>query len=183
MRQFWIGVAASALLTVVVPTASQAQTAGVPEPSAQQIELAHRVMADIGGEKMIDQLMNGMTASMIEQMSKGQPKDVQDAFRTILTPSVQATMTRIMPKMIQVMDNAYAENFTEQELTDIDAFYRSPSGRAMIAKMPQVATSTMQAAAPLQVEIRRDLAEEVCKRTTCSAAMRAGIAGEPTPTK
>ncbi len=175
IRTIFAGVLASACL----PAMAMAQTA--PPPSAHQLELAKRVMNDVGGEKMVDQIMNAMMGSMTAQMANGQSKDIQEKNRTVIVPALQATMSRVMPKLMDLVTVSYAQTFSEQELTDIDAFYRSPSGQSMIAKMPQMMTSTMQAMGPIQIEIRQDFAQEVCQRTTCTPVMRAALEGHPPP--
>ena len=172
-------IAAGVLIAACLPVMAIAQTA--PPPSAHQLELAKRVMDDVGGDKMVNQIMNAVMGSMMTQMSAGQSKEVQDKSRTIFMPALQATMARVMPKMMDLVTVSYAQNFSEQELTDIDTFYRSPSGQAMIAKMPQMMSSTMQAMGPIQIEIRQDFAQEVCQRTTCTPAMRAAMEGRPPP--
>jgi uncharacterized protein len=170
-------IAAGVLIAACLPAMAMGQAA--PPPSAHQLELAKRVMDDVGGEKMIDQIMNAMMGSMTAQMATGQSKELQDRTRTVIMPALQATMSRVMPKMMDVVTVSYAQTFSEQELNDIDAFYRSPSGRAMIAKMPQMMTSTMQAMGPIQIEIRQDFAQEVCQRMTCTSAIRAAMEGKP----
>ena len=169
-------IVAGLLISACLPAMAMAQTA--PTPSAHQLELAKRVMDDVGGDKMINQVMNAMMGPMTAQMANGQSKDVQEKTQTVIMPALQATMTRVMPKMMELMTVSYAQTFSEQELTDIDTFYRSPSGQAMIAKLPQLMASTMQAMGPIQIEIRTDFAQEVCQRTTCTPAMRAALEGK-----
>jgi hypothetical protein len=118
-----------------------------------------------------------MMGSVTAQMAAGQSRDAQEKTRTILMPALEATMARVMPKMMDVMTVSYAQTFSEQELTDIDTFYRSPSGQAMIAKLPQMMATTMQAMGPIQQEMRQDFAQEFCQRTTCTPAMRAAMEG------
>ena len=167
---------AGVLVAAFVPAVAIAQTP--PPASTHQMELAKRVMEDVGGEKMVNQVVNAMVGPMMAQMASGQSADVQEKTRTVIVPALQATMARIMPRMMDIVTASYAENFSEQELTDIDAFYRSPSGRAMIAKMPQMMSSTMQAMGPVQVELRQDFAQEVCQRMTCTPAVQAALEGK-----
>jgi hypothetical protein len=172
-------IAAGVLIAACLPAMAMAQTA--PPPSAHQLELAKRVMDDVGSEKMVDQMMNAMMGSMTTQMASGQSKELQDKTRMVIMPALQATMARVMPKMMEVITVSYAQTFSEQELTDIDTFYRSPSGRSMIAKMPQMMASTMQVMGPIQIEIRQDFAQEVCQRMTCTPAIRAAMEGKAPP--
>jgi len=169
-------IAAGVLIAACLPAMAMAQTA--PPPSAHQLELAKRVVDDVGGDKMVNQVMNAMIGPMMAQMPGGQTKDAQDRTQTIVLPALQATMARIMPKMMGIVTVSYAQTFSEQELTDIDTFYRSPSGQAMIAKLPQMMATTMQAMGPIQLEVRQDFAQELCQRTTCTPATRAAMEGK-----
>lgn len=55
-----------------------------------------------------------------------------------------------------VMVKAYRDNFTQQEVDGLIGFYRSETGRALVAKMPAVTQSMMQGLQPqIQDMMRR----------------------------
>ena len=56
----------------------------------------------------------------------------------------------------------YARNFTVEELRDIEAFYRQPTGQKMLEKMPVVS----QQALAVGQEIGRKAAEDLRQRLT-----------------
>jgi len=57
----------------------------------------------------------------------------------------QLSYERVKPEMIKIYD----ESFTTDELTGINAFYRSPAGQAYLAKIPLVTQKAMQAGSNL----------------------------------
>ena len=46
--------------------------------------------------------------------------------------------------MQPMMINLYDKQFTEQEISDMLAFYKTESGQAILKKMPQVMQASMQ---------------------------------------
>jgi hypothetical protein len=79
------------------------------------------------------------------------------------------------------MARAYAETYSEQELSDILTFYKSPSGSALATKAPQLAQESLGGYFKLLPEIMRDAGEEVCAKTTCTAAQKAAFFGKTPP--
>jgi hypothetical protein len=67
----------------------------------------------------------------------------------------------------------YSGTFMEEELAAILAFYKSPAGRAMLEKMPQLMLKSMsigqQAVANIQPEIERLVREEQEKKQPWTA--------------
>jgi hypothetical protein len=81
-----------------------------------------------------------------------------------------------MPKMLDLFVDTYAHDFSEQELSDIVAFYKTPSGQAAIAKLPKVMAETMPAVRNTIVpQMQQDMIDEMCNRLACTSSMRAAI--------
>lgn len=77
---------------------------------------------------------------------------------TQLTPRQQEIVDHYRAQMTEVMNeqldwkalepvilDVYGRTFTQAEINDIAAFYRTPSGRALLEKMPRMMQSTMEA--------------------------------------
>ena len=64
-------------------------------------------------------------------------------------------MKKLKPMFVQI----YAELFTEEEINGIVSFYKSPAGKAMIEKMPQM----MQRMMPMMQKLMGDLQPEIKK--------------------
>ena len=82
---------------------------------------------------------------------------------------------QMIPQILDIAVQIYARDFTEQELSDLLAFYQSPTGRSMIAKTPQVAHDTMAAVIPLVPNMQRNLIDDFCVRMECKPEMKKSI--------
>jgi hypothetical protein len=51
----------------------------------------------------------------------------------------------LMDEMVNVSVEVYARHFTAAELREITAFYRSPVGTKLLAKMPELQQESMRA--------------------------------------
>lgn len=122
--------------------------------------------------QMLGQVSERMKASAAEQSAnlKLTPAqqtvydDYQQKISNLITGSVN--WDKMKPIMIQV----YTETYTEEELDGILSFYRSPAGKAMVAKAPQLMSKSMtlmmQQMSTLQPQIEqltKDFAEQMQK--------------------
>ena len=188
MKRMALGVAfAASLLISAQPAAAQtaaqpapAQSAE-PAPSAHKLELARQVVEASG---MDDTLTNGLRAAAA-QMTASAAKSLspdRQAKMKIIGEAEGDALAKMGPQIIDNVVDGYARDFTEQELTDFLAFYRSPSGRAMVTKLPQFMHGLLSEMSALMPQVRRDMGEEICAKTTCTAAERAAYFG-PEPAK
>jgi uncharacterized protein len=114
----------------------------------------HRALAEelINILKVKDTMERSFT--MIKQMVSSQIGKMTPPHGSSVTPAqISAEMEKIMDVVGQELNwdklkndyvNIYADTFTEQELKDIIAFYKSPSGQAFIAKQPELMKRSMQ---------------------------------------
>ena len=123
------GVVGAALL--VLPAAGLAQQS--PSPAA--IEVAKEIVTIKGGDNMFGPLIPNVVEqakSMFEQQNPALGKD--------LSTVAAKLRTDLAPRMTEVNNEiakAYASHFTESELREMLAFYKSPVGRKMIAEEPK----------------------------------------------
>ncbi len=127
-------------------------------------------------EQMMNQALDQMSAMMknaaaqqaARQNLTPEQQQIQDNFNAKITRIIQQSlsMDSIRPVIIQVYD----ETYTEDEIDGILAFYRSPAGKAFLAKTPQLMTKTMslmqQQMAAVQPQIEqavKDLSAEMSK--------------------
>jgi hypothetical protein len=79
----------------------------------------------------------GLSADDADKIAERQKK-VQDALYAAMDP---ATMKEDFAQI-------YSDVFTKEELAGIADFYDTPSGQAMISKMPEIQQKTMQVIMP-----------------------------------
>jgi hypothetical protein len=69
-----------------------------------------------------------------------------------------------------------AQDFTTAQLHDMLAYYRSPTGQAMLHEMPEITRQSLQLGASLVPQMMRDFEADYCGRITCTAQEQQGFA-------
>ncbi|HJU07800.1 MAG TPA: DUF2059 domain-containing protein [Rhodanobacteraceae bacterium] len=91
--------------------------------------------------------MDGMLRKSVQQAMAGHPVDAGE--QKILDAEISKLNDLLMQqmswdKMEPMYINLYRETFTQKEIDDMLAFYRTPSGQSMISKMPVLMAHLMQ---------------------------------------
>lgn len=170
------------LLLVVGTLAAPAWSADA-QPSAASI---HQLLDVMQSQKLVDSVtgqLKGMMLKSAEQANGGAPLDPgaqQIVNRGIgkLADLMQQQMA--WSQMEPMMTEIYQKSFSQKEIDDLVAFYRSPSGQVVIQKMPMVmqqslalSQAKMQAMLPQMRQIDDDMVKE----------LRAYHEAHPAPTK
>jgi hypothetical protein len=105
----------------------------------------------------IDQMSKSLVDSMFAQIQKqflddavakgNDPDDIEEAKELFTTFREHASKINFAQLLHDAQIRIYAKYFTEKELTDIAAFYQSPTGKKMIDVMPQLMADGMKAGA------------------------------------
>jgi hypothetical protein len=104
-------------------------------PTPASIAIAKEIVTIKGGDNMFGALIPNVVEqakSMFEQQNPALGKD--------LTTVAAKLRTDLAPRMAEVNDEiakSYASHFTESELKEMLAFYKSPVGRKMISEEPK----------------------------------------------
>ncbi len=116
-------------------------------------------------DQMIDQMLQQIRVMQTEQLAKtslppqkkAKAEELQNRISDILSKSL--SWGKLKPQYVQL----YRESFSEDELTAIVDFYKSPAGKSMLEKMPLLMSKAMiigqQALADSQSEIDRIVGE------------------------
>lgn len=154
-----------ALLLALLPVSVPAT-----ETAASKREIVEEMLVLMDVDAMVDTIYTQM-----DQMMQGMGREMG------ITPEDQplfdkysAKMTAIMrsevswQKMKEPIIAVYQNYFTTQELADMLAFYKSPSGQSMLKKMPEVMKASMvvsqdmmKTVIPQLQQLSQELAEEV----------------------
>lgn len=116
-------------------------------------------------QQMLDAVMQQMDATMknvMQQVTQGQPAppEVQRTFDKTRDEVVAAfkeefTWEKLQPVYMRI----YQKSFTQEEVNGMTAFYKTPIGQALIAKMPAVMQNSMnettQMLGPVMQRIQR----------------------------
>jgi hypothetical protein len=113
-------------------------------------------------DQMMQQVMSQMRAMSLQQFEKNLPPEAKAKAGEVqqkIFDVVGAKMSweKLKPAFVQI----YSEVYTDEELDGILAFYRSPAGRAMIEKTPQLMTRTMAFVQKLTADMQPDIEKMV----------------------
>lgn len=123
---------------LMLGTASYAQQ----KPSAAAMALANQIITLKGAGKLFEPLIPGVIEqgkNMLLQQNPALQKDLNEVTAKL--------RSELAPRQVEVMaevSRAYASHFTEAELKDILAFYKSPVGNKMIEEEPKALDQSMQ---------------------------------------
>ncbi len=165
-------------------TLMQAGTAAAQAPSAssppspqldpERVAIARQIFNEIGAANL-----QAVSKALVTNMERAMLTSVNgmDAERKqAMVDAVSDSVSFIMPKAIDATVDAMAENFDTAQLKDVLGFYRSPTGRMMIGKMPlimQQTSATMIAQLP---EMVRQMELRYCAKVTCTASEQQAFA-------
>lgn len=172
MKFTWL--AAAGLLAFASPALAQEAPPPVASaPATQPVDpermaLARQLMDVIGGKAMLKS-MYGTVLSAIPRPENLTP-DQQSRMEQLVS-SMAVGLDATTPEMVELLVDIYARNLTAQEMRDALAFYRTPSGQAMLKKSPALMQLAMKQAA---LEMQRSAPKiwaaahvDYCKHRTC----------------
>ena len=124
---------------------------------------ARAMMKSMEIEKQLEAMMNAMTTGMARQMNeiggRGNPRVAQIA----MEESAKMMRDRATGPggLIEAMTEAYADEFSLDELRQIRAFHESPVGKHMLASAPLMMRRVMERT-PI---VTKDMIVKVCEST------------------
>lgn len=145
----WLAVA----MTLAAATAARAQ-----EPSPAQLALATEIVEIKGSTALFEPLIPGVVEQSKNTLMQINPNLFKD-----LTDVANQLRKEYAPRLAQLkveIAKLYAQRFTEQELKDTLAFYKSPLGKKLITQEPEFVEKTMATAQDWAVKLN----EEVLQR-------------------
>jgi hypothetical protein len=130
--------AALLLASSIIGGAALAQ----PAPSASAIATARDLVVTKGGNAMFDPVIVSVvqqTKGALLQTNPQLAKDLND-----VATQVQSEFASRRDELLTYAAKQYADRFSEQELKDMLAFYKSPLGKKMSNVEPQVLDATFE---------------------------------------
>ncbi len=116
--------------------ASFAPCARAQDPSARHLEAARELLAEMGMETVLDEAVDVALDAQLQTSPQLEP--FADVLRTFMTKymswqALEAPLTRI-----------YADAYTETELEELTAFYRTETGRKTARLTPVLMARSME---------------------------------------
>jgi hypothetical protein len=127
--------------------------------------LAEEMLTVTHPEKMIDQVMQQIPAMMQQQIRAMKvPEDMKPKIDRMLQDETtymreKLDWTKLKPQFVDI----YSDVFTEEELRQIVAFYKSPGGQAFLNKTPQVMQRSMALTQSLMADFPAHIQETIAK--------------------
>jgi len=145
-----------ALGSTIVSTWACAQQAGSPEA----LQAATELMAIMSPE-MIGQVSQQMTAVIWPQMENSLGSKVDAATMSELREEFERQLVRFTSEATKDAPAIYAKYFTAQELREMTAFYRTPTGAKTLQLVPKVMGEYMTTLLPKMQGFQSDVAAGV----------------------
>jgi hypothetical protein len=157
------------------PSAFAQSTDTTPQSESRPSEESVRRLLEVMQAQKVLQVLSGQMDSMFDGMVKKQleGQDVTPEQRQAIEArrKVAAEMVKELlnwDSMETLYLKVYEDTFTQSEIDGMNAFYSSPAGRAVIAKMPLAAKNTvsemqlrMQQMIPKLQQMAKETAEAV----------------------
>ena len=163
IRSFRVLIAGAILVVAFADVVSAQQK---PAPSAAAIQMAKEIIALKGATSTFDPLIPGVIEyhrNILIQSNPNLSRDIEQV-ATKLISDLQGRRVELQ----QSLAISYAQHFTEQELRDAVAFYRTPLGKKLLSEEPKAMEETMKAAdtwsKKFADEVVAKLREEMRKR-------------------
>jgi uncharacterized protein len=164
MVGFFVPVARAALLALALVAAAGSAQAQQPSPAA--LAAARELMELKGVKSLVEPVVVGVieqTKGTILQTNPGLTKDL-DEVSAQLRNEYQPRVVEMTNEIVQL----YAQRFSEQELKEAIAFYKSAAGKKMLAEEPRILDATyarlQQWAIRFQDEVMTRVRAEMKKR-------------------
>jgi hypothetical protein len=157
----------SALLCILA-LAIWAPAAAQPAPpvDAQAVEQARIYMTKVGVTTLMRLMMNSSATNMRRVLETSNPGKA-DAIGEMMTMFV-AELDQRLPALLEMMAVLYARHLTAEQLTEINRFYDTPTGKKLIKELPDILKEAQGIGAAFGLQVGKDvlqkLAPELQKR-------------------
>lgn len=112
------------------------------QPSAAAISSAKELISITGATTLFSPLIAGVVEQakvLFLQQNPALSKDLNE-IATRMRADLQPRFTELTDEVARL----YSQNFTEQELKEILAFYKTPAGKKLLTAQPQVVDASMK---------------------------------------
>lgn len=151
-------IAGLAVAAAVAMGAMAANPAGAQEPSAGAVASAKELISLKGGNAMFDNLIPGVVESVKNSLVPTNPNLMRELNE--VAAQLRQELGGRRAELTTEVAKIYANHFSEQELKDILAFYRTPLGQKLLKEEPASLDESLRRAQ----DWANNLSEEVMTR-------------------
>lgn len=156
----------SRLAAVAVALVAFGPAAHSQQPSAAAMSTAKEIVTVTGATTLFNPLIAGVVEQaklLFLQQNPGLSKDLNE-----IAIKIRNDLAPRFDELVNDVARNYAIHFTEQELKDVLAFYKSPAGKKLISEQPKVVDASMKFAQDwankLSDQVIAQMREELKKR-------------------
>jgi uncharacterized protein len=156
----------SRLAAVAVALVAFGPAAHSQQPSAAAMSTAKEIVTVTGATTLFNPLIAGVVEQaklLFLQQNPGLSKDLNE-----IAIKIRNDLAPRFDELVNDVARNYAIHFTEQELKDVLAFYKSPAGKKLISEQSKVVEASMKFAQDwankLSDEVIGKMREELKKR-------------------
>ena len=124
------------LLVAAAPVAAQQQETTKEQDIRTLIEITR---ADSIGL----QIGESITGQMVERLRSARP-DLSQQHLEILTDETKKSVGEHLPLLMETIVSLYGERFTREEIREMNAFFRTPTGQKMVSKQGDLVTESVE---------------------------------------
>ncbi|HEX3502451.1 MAG TPA: DUF2059 domain-containing protein [Xanthobacteraceae bacterium] len=164
MRHVIVAVFAALTLLAVSPaawaqTAAQTAPQSASTPSPEALAAAHELMAVMKPADQFKAILPVLIQNLKQAVVQGRPEMEKqyDAMMPVFNESAQKRVNELIDTIAVI----YASNFTADELRDVIAFYRTPTGQKFLARQPTIAQQSMAAGQELGRAVMGDVQQQM----------------------
>ena len=157
---------AARLATVAVALVAFGPAAHSQQPSAAAMSTAKEIVTVTGATTLFNPLIAGVVEQaklLFLQQNPGLSKDLNE-----VAAKMRNDLAPRFDELVNDVARNYATHFTEQELKDVLAFYKSAAGKKLVSEQPKVVDASMKFAQDwankLSDEVIAKMRDELKKR-------------------
>lgn len=166
MRHAVIAVFAAAFLAAVPAWSQTSSPAPAAPPPAENLAAARELVQVMKATDQFKELLPTIFEGLKPAFVQGRPEMAKE-YDAIMPIIIKGAMQRLNG-FADMLAGIYAQNFSVDELHDLTAFYRSPTGQKLIARQPVIARASMalgqQFGQSLVNDLKEQITEELRKR-------------------
>jgi hypothetical protein len=136
-------------------------TARAEQTPSQAHVVAVELVDLAGGQATVQQIFTATRAQLVRALAphtQKAPAEVEQIVDQVIMPSLRA----LAPAIQAISVKAYEDNFSVDEMKQLEAFYRSPIGKTLVAREPAISSQTFAASTAL---IRDEMQQVVATRS------------------
>jgi uncharacterized protein len=158
MRYANVAAFVAALFFAVCPLRAQTPSTAAPPP-AENLAAARELVATMRATDQLRAVLPTIVEGMKPAVVQGRPQVAKD-FDAIMPIIVNGAMQRL-DKLTEMLADVYARNFSVDEIHDLIAFYRTPTGEKLLQRQAVIARESMAAGQQFGQELVQDIRQQI----------------------